>query len=101
VGEVGLGLACQAGRSVEYFYEAGSCQAPFFVIGYMSSSLLFVVDRASGFLIREALICLRLTSIRAGLILCQTPNAVFAQRRFWKRRGERPHLTGGSLWETK
>jgi hypothetical protein len=42
------------GKSVEYFYEAGSCQAPFFVIGYMSSSLLFVVDRTGGFQIQEA-----------------------------------------------
>ena len=32
---------------------------------------------------------------------CQTPNAVFAQGRFRKRRGERPHLTVGSPKRTK
>ena len=30
---------------------------------------------------------------------CQTPNAVFAHRRFGKRRGGRPHLTVGSSKE--
>ena len=44
-----------------------------------------VVNRASGFLKREAVICLERTSIRAGFF-CQTPNAVFALRGFWKRR---------------
>ena len=33
--------------------------------------------------------------------LCQTPDAVFALRRSGKRRGERPHLTGGPLERTK
>ena len=32
---------------------------------------------------------------------CQTPNAVFAQGRFRKRRDERPHLTVGSPKRTK
>jgi len=32
---------------------------------------------------------------------CQTPDAIFALRRFGKRRGEWPHLTGGSPERTK
>jgi hypothetical protein len=54
------------------FYEGASCQAPFFVIGYIGDSLLFVVDRASGFLIGETSICLEQSSIRAGHILPDT-----------------------------
>jgi len=79
------------------FYEAACCQAPF---PFYMSVTPSVVNRASGFLIREAVICLERTSIRAGF-LCQTPNAVFALRRSGKRRGERPHLTGGLLKMTK
>jgi hypothetical protein len=38
-------------------YEVTSCQAPFFVIGHITQSLIFVVDRAGGFLVREASLC--------------------------------------------
>ncbi len=59
----------------EYLYEAACCQAPFPL--YMSGTPS-VVNRASGFLKREASVCLERTSIRAGFF-CQTPDTVFAQ----------------------
>ena len=59
----------------EFFYEAAVCQAPFrFYISVTPS----VLSRASGFLKREAVICLERTPIRAGFFY-QAPDAVCAQ----------------------
>ena len=69
----------------EYFYEAARCQAPF---RFYMSITPSAVNRAGGFLKREAFVCLERTSIRAGFF-CQTPDAVFALRRFVRRRGIR------------
>jgi len=66
----------------EYFYEAACCQAPFPLCMSVTPS---VVNRASGFLKREASVCLERTSILPASFP-QTPNALFAQRRFGKRR---------------
>jgi len=60
------------------FYEAACCQAPFSLMTWVTPS---VVNRASGFLIREASICLEQTSIRAALFLpdtrcCIRPRAI-------------------------
>jgi hypothetical protein len=62
----------------EYFYEAACCQAPF---PFYMSGTPSVVNRASGFLKREAVICLERTSIRAGFSLpdtrcCIRPQAI-------------------------
>ena len=43
----------------ESFYEAAGCQAPFFRLRH--SVLLTAVNRANGFLIREASACLERT----------------------------------------
>ncbi|NIM57654.1 MAG: hypothetical protein GTO16_01760 [Candidatus Aminicenantes bacterium] len=64
------------------FLEDSCSQTPFSLKTCGNAS---VVNRASGFLKREASVCLERTSIRAGLF-CQTPDAVFALRRFGKRR---------------
>jgi hypothetical protein len=48
------------------------------------------INRASGFLKREASGCLERSSIRAGFF-CQTPDAVFVLRRSGKRRGTNPN----------
>jgi len=53
----------------EYFYEAACCQAPFSLKTSVTPS---IVNRASGFLKREACICLERTSIRAGFFLPET-----------------------------
>ena len=61
-----------------FFYEAACCQAPFSLKTSFTPS---VVNRASGFLKREACICLERTSIRASLFLpdtrcCIRPTAI-------------------------
>jgi len=60
------------------FYETACCQAPFLLYTLVTPS---VVNRASGFLKREASICLERTSIRAGFSLpdtrcCIRPKAI-------------------------
>jgi hypothetical protein len=88
--EVGL-FRPKGGLTEEFFYEAACCQAPFELETWVTPS---VVNRASGFLTCEASVCLERTSIRADLF-CPTPNAVFPQGRFGKRRGEHPHVNLG------
>jgi len=62
-------LNANKSRGIEYFYEAACCQARFLLYTLVTPS---VVNRASGFLKREACICLERTSIRAGFLLPDT-----------------------------
>ena len=65
------------GRVLLWAAQAACCQAPFSLYTLVTPS---VVNRASGFLKREACICLERTSIRAGLF-CQTPISNFQGER--------------------
>ena len=82
----------------EYFYEAACFVKPLF---HFTCRLLLQlsIELAASLNVRPVFASNELLSVLA--CLCQTPDAVFALRRFGKRRGERPHLTGGSPRETK